>query len=125
MPLSYGGYNLSYISGSSGNWKILNIAVCNQNHKSKYINNYQYNNLDMLINSQGQGIDNPIHTYEVVLEYDKCGSIGLKRFSSENYNCNLIYGYDNKKQSHQPRVISDEENSPLQLFWIIMAIYHR
>ena len=52
-----------------------------------------------------------------MLEYDKCGSIGLKRFSSENYNCNLIYGYDNKKQSHQPRVISDEENSPLQLFW--------
>ncbi|MDY5193030.1 MAG: RHS repeat-associated core domain-containing protein [Candidatus Aphodosoma sp.] len=97
--------------------KIEQSASMQNGMGGRYINNYQYNNLDMLINSQGQGIDNPIHTYEVVLEYDKCGSIGLKRFSSENYNCNLIYGYDNKKQSHQPRVISDEENSPLQLFW--------
>ena len=46
VPLSYGGYNLSYISGSSGNWKILNIAVCNQNHKSKYIHNKTLRNVN-------------------------------------------------------------------------------
>ena len=42
--------------------KIEQSASMQNRMGGRYINNYQYNNLDMLINSQGQGIDNPIHT---------------------------------------------------------------
>ena len=78
-----------------------------------YKNDYQYDQQYRLVRSDGSG-DFP---YNMNAHYSPAGKMGNKVTMANTLKGDLLFGYDQMHNTHQPRTMYDPNNGTLDLYW--------
>ena len=108
--------NLQYTYDSVGNITCINQSAAKLMIPSlggKYINKYTYDRQYRLIHSSG-GIDFP---YSFNAGYSPSGRLGTKYTGAQAIKSDLLFGYDQMHNTHQPRTIYAPYVGTLEFFW--------
>ena len=78
-----------------------------------YKNHYQYDEQYRLVQSGGVG--NFQYTFDA--SYSPSGRLGNKSTQAKPFSADLLFGYDQRHKTHQPRTMYDPNVGILEFFW--------